>query len=284
MQLCPVLPFLLAVFFAASLSAQKPIPTSTEQHLATVARVNGMKASDLNVVVMKAHDGDREAQYLLALVYERGHLLGRDLAAAQVWMSKSADQGYVPAELGMGLLYLHEPKDAIPVGDYGRAERWLRLAASQGDAEAQFWLGLEYKHGAFGRTDYDEALQWFQKSAGQGLPNAQYSLGEMYEFGEGVPKDDIVAGRWLKAAADHFTSVPGVWDAEVELAYMYRDGRLHDSQIEAYKWLAIVDGSVVPPISDDTDLLARKMSKRDVAEAKRMAADWLKTHSRKPSS
>jgi TPR repeat protein len=284
MQLRHVLPFLLAVFFAASLSAQKPIPTSAEQHLATVARVNGMKASDLNLVVMKAHDGDREAQYLLALVYERGHLLGRDLAAAQVWMSKSADQGYLPAELNMGLLYLHEPKDRRPVGDYGSAERWLRLAATQGDAEAQFWLGLEYKRGAFGLTDYHEALQWLQKSTEQGLPIAQYSMGEMYELGEGVTKNDIVAGRWFKAAADHLSSVPGVWEAEVELAYMYRDGRLRDSQIEAYKWLAIVDASVVPPISDDTDRFARHMSKRDVAEAKRMAADWLKTHSRKPSS
>ena len=75
----------------------------------------------------------------------------------------------------------------------------------------------------------------------------------------------------------------GVWEAEVELAYMYRDGRLRDSFIEAYKWLAIVDGSLVPPISDDTDLLARHMSKRDIAEAQRIAGDWLETHSRKPN-
>ena len=153
-----------------------------------------------------------------------------------------------------------------------------------GDADAQFWLGLEYKHGAFGLTDYREAHQWLHKAAEQGLPNAQYSLGQMYELGEGVPKNDIVAGRWFKAAADHLSSVQGVWEAEVELAYMYRDGRLRDSEIEAYKWLAIVDGSIAPPISADTDLLARKMSKRDVAEAKRIAADWLKTHSRKPFS
>jgi TPR repeat protein len=283
MQLRPILPFLFTVFFAVSLSAQQPIPISAEQHLATVARVNGIKASDLNAVVMKAHEGEREAQHLLALVYERGHLLSRDLATAQIWMAKSADHGYVPAELDMGLFYLHEPKDAMPVGDYGRAERWLRLAATQGDADAQFWLGLEYERGAFGLTDYHEAYQWLHKAAEQGLPNAQYSLGQMYELGEGVPKTDIVAGRWFKAAADHLSSVPGVWEAEVELAYMYRDGRLRDSEIEAYKWLAIVDGSVVPPISDDTDLLARHMSKRDTAEAQRMADDWLETHSRKPN-
>ena len=282
MHLGLALSFLFAVLFSVSLSGQKPIPPSFEQHLATIARVYGMNASEVNAVLMKAHDGDREAQYLLALVYERGHLLKRDLAIAQIWMSKSAEQGYVPAELGMGLLYLHEPEDAIPVGDYGVAERWLRLAATQGDAEAQFWVGLEYEHGAFGLIDYQEALRWMQKAAKQGLPNAQYGLGQLYELGEGVPKDDILAGRWFKAAADHFSNVQGVWEAEVELAYMYRDGRLRDGDVEAYKWLAIVDASVVPPISDDTDQLARHMNKHDVAEAQRLTADWLKTHSRKP--
>lgn len=283
MHLRPILPLLFTVFVRVSLSAQQPIPLSAEQHLAVITRVNEMNASDVNTVVIKAQKGEREAQYLLALVYDRGQLLRRDSATAQIWMAKSADQGYVPAELDMGLFYLHEPKDAMPIGDYGRAERWLRLAASQGDADAQFWLGIEYGRGAFGLTDYHEALRWLNESAEQGLPNAQYGLGQMYELGEGVPRNDIVAGKWFKAAADHFSNVPGVWEAEVELAYMYRDGRLNDSQVEAYKWLAIVNRSVVPPISHDTDLLARQMSKRDIAKAQHMAGDWLEAHSRKPT-
>jgi len=46
----------------------------------------------------------------LALVYEHGHLLRRDFASVQIWMSKSAEQGYVPAQLGMvaELLYLNK--------------------------------------------------------------------------------------------------------------------------------------------------------------------------------
>ncbi len=61
-----------------------------------------VKTNDLNALVMQVQDGDREAEYLLALVYEHGHLLRRDFASAQIWMSKSAEQGYVPAQLGMG--------------------------------------------------------------------------------------------------------------------------------------------------------------------------------------
>jgi TPR repeat protein len=243
--------------------------------------MNEMNPSDGSALFMKAQEGDREAQYLVALLYEAGHLVMRDLASAHVWMSKSAEQGYAPAELGLGLLFLHGPQYAAPVRDYSRAERWMRLAASQGDADAQFWLGREYEDGAFG-PNYQEALQWLQQSAEQGLPNAQCRMGQKYEFGQGVPKDEAVAGRWFKAAADHYSDVEGVWKAEVELAYMYRDGRLRDSPIEAYKWLAIVDRSVVPPISDDTDQLARKMSKSDVAEAQRLADAWLKAHARRP--
>jgi hypothetical protein len=48
-----VLPFLSIGFLAVSLSAQKPIPISAEHHLAAVARVNGMSASDVNAVVIK---------------------------------------------------------------------------------------------------------------------------------------------------------------------------------------------------------------------------------------
>src|SRR5213079_885072 len=159
MSLRPPLALLSAIFFAVSLSAQKPLPVSTEEHLATLARVDGMKTSDLNALFVQAKYGGREAEYLWALVYEQGRLLKRDFASAQIWMSRAAEQGYVPAQLGMGLLYLHEPKGATPVGDYGRAERWLRLAATQADADAQFWLGLGYTRGTFGVTDYQEALR-----------------------------------------------------------------------------------------------------------------------------
>jgi TPR repeat protein len=282
MDLRFVLPLLFAILSTVSLFGQKPIPESAEKHIAALARVRAMNASDLNTLVMKARDGDQESQYLLALAYGEGDLVKRDLALSQVWMTKSAEQGYAPAELRLGLSFLHGPQYAAPVHDYGLAERWMRLAAFQGDADAEFWLGREYEDGAFGATDDQEALQWLQKSAEQGLPNAQARLGQKYEFGQGVPNDEVVAGRWFKAAADHYSDVEGVWKAEVELAYMYRDGRLRDSPIEAYKWLAIVDRSVVPPISDDTDQLARKMSKGDVAEAQRLADDWLKAHSRRP--
>jgi TPR repeat protein len=158
----------------------------------------------------------------------------------------------------------------------------LRLAATQGNADAQFWLGTGYERGWFGGTDYREALKWLRKSAAQGLPNAQYCLGQMYEEGKGVPESDFLAASWYRKAADHFPHtghVGGIWEAEVQLANLYRHGRLPKDDIEAYMWFAIVGSSVVPADDYDMKESAQHMTKAQITQAQRMARDWIKQHS-----
>ena len=183
----------------------------------------------------------------------------------------------------MGEMYLVGGKTR-PVPNYPDADRWFRLAAMQGDAEAEFWLGAGYERGLFGTVDYREALKWLRKSAAQGLPDAQYCLGDMYDAGEGVPESDEMAARWYRKAADHFFGVSGVWEAELELESMYRDGRLGKNYEEAYMWAAIVGSSVDPP--DDTDMkrAARHMNKPQIVEAQRRAGEWIGRHTRQPKN
>jgi TPR repeat protein len=221
----------------------------------------------------------------LALVYAEGRLVPKDLAAARTWMLKSAEQGYVPAQDGMGEMYLNNITYPGAIPDYGDAERWLRLAAFQGDADAQFWLGTGYERGWFGATDYREALKCLRKAAEQGLPDAQFGLGQMYDVGEGVPEGEVVAASWYRRAADHFAyvgdqPVGGVREAAIELACMYRDGRLSQDYVEAYKWFAIVGSSVVPPADEDVKRVARRMTKAQIVQAQRMAEDWINRHTR----
>jgi TPR repeat protein len=192
-----------AVFFVTPLAAQQNLPKSTQEHLAASARVETLTPSDFKTLLSQAQSGDREAHYLLALIYERGLLVPRDFPAAGSWMLKSAEQGYVPAQGAMGEMYLINVRDNGPIPDYGDADRWLRLAATQGDADAQYWLGTGYGRGWFGGIDYREALKWLRKAAAQGEPNAQFSLGQMYEDGEGVPESDSLAASWYRKAADH---------------------------------------------------------------------------------
>jgi len=200
-------------------------------------------------------------------------------------MLKSAEQGYVPAESGMGKMYLTNQLSG-PVPNYADADRWLRLAATQGDAEAQFWLGVGYDRGYFGGVDYTEALKWINKSAAQGLPDAQHELGQMYEEGNGVPQSNERAAYWFRRAADHLSDVSGVFGSEAELVGMYRDGRLKRNEIEAYMWIAIVDSSVDPPIDPATDAdiqhVVNRMTKSEVAEAQQRAREWVLRHQTRP--
>jgi TPR repeat protein len=236
--------------------------------------------SDFTDISSKARSGDKEAQHWMALLYGDGRLVPKDDAVARDWMLKSAEQGYAPAQEGMGRMYLRTMTKNGSVRDYGDADRWLRLAATQGYAEAQFWLGTGYEQGWFGGIDYGEALKWLRRAADQGHPNAQFCLGQMYEDGHGVAENNVVAAGWYRKAADHSPNpyLGGVWEAEVELAYMYRDGRLPRDDVQAYMWFAIVGSSVDPPTDDDIKKVARRMTRAQIAEAQRRAEDWVKRH------
>jgi hypothetical protein len=169
MALHKVLPvFAIFYVFVSAAPAQAPLPTSTQAQLSTNARLEGITLNDFTKVVSQAQAGQREAQYLVALAYEEDRLVIRDHALAARWMLQSAEQEFVPAQAGMGELYIAGVKDDGPIPHRGDAEKWFRLAAAQGDAEAQFWLGAAYQGGWFGAFDDREALKWLRKAAAQG--------------------------------------------------------------------------------------------------------------------
>lgn len=277
-----VLPISVLLLLVGVVLAQERLPASTQARLATAAYLEGFALPDFTKVMSKAQSGDREAQYLMALIYLEGRLVPKDFTTGQSWMLKSAEQGYVPAQAGMGEMYLNGIRHNGVIPDYVDAERWLRLAATQGDADAQVWLGNGYERGYFGTFDYREAFNWLRKAAAQGLPGAQFSLGQMYEEGEGVPESDSMAANWYRKAADHFPEedLGGVWEAEVQLAQMYRDGRLPKDYVEAYMWFAIVGSAVVPRADEDIKLAAQHMTKAQIAKAQLMAENWTRRHRR----
>lgn len=282
MRVCGAISVAVVAFLAVSVTAQEGLPASYRERLATLDRLKRMTATDVQDLTSQAQSGAPDAQYVLALVYGIGRLVPRDEAAAQRWMLKSAEQGYVPAEAAVGEHYLDKHRSG-PVPNYADADRWLRLAATQGDAEAQLWLGLGYERGYFGDIDNQEALKWLRESADQGLPDAQFRLGQMYEYREGVRKSNARAAYWFRRAADHFSDVSGVFPAEVELVYMYRDGRLKGNDVEAYMWFAVVGSSVDPPTDDDVKEVAKRMTKADIAEAQQRAWAWIERHPRRPN-
>jgi len=76
-------------------------------------------------------------------------------------------------------------------------------AAESGDAVALNHLCYGYIYGQEGYPkDYKQALLWCKKGAVLGEPNDETLYAEMYYFGEGVKKDDVIAEKWYKRAAE----------------------------------------------------------------------------------
>ena len=119
-------------------------------------------------------------------------------AKAFQWFKKAAEQGIVPAQFNLGLMYL---KGEGVLQDYKQAFKWYTKAAEQGHALAQFNLGLMYRQGHGALQDYKQAVKWYTKSAEQGFADAQYNLGVLYALGNGVLKDTVTAYSWANIAA-----------------------------------------------------------------------------------
>jgi len=228
-----------------------------------------LTSSDFRTLLSHAESGDREAQYQVAMVYAypQGTSVAKNDAASREWMLRSAEQGYVPAEAGIGLMYMSAN------GDSGKADMWLRRAAEQGNPEAQFWLGTAYEEGLFGTTDYREAFKWLRKAAEQGHPDAQVILGEMYEDGEFVSQNYALAAKWYRKAAEHVPDSGGVGQGRNQLGLLYLKGLgVPKNLVLAYMWFSLTES--------DTNLKEAEcdMTPAQIAEARKMASDWLRQH------
>ncbi len=124
--------------------------------------------------------------------------------------------------------------EAYRQGDYATALTNWRPLAERGHAAAQSSLGFLYNYGHGVPRDYAQAVKWYRRAARQGFPAAQYHLGFLYTKGLGVPQDYRRAHMWFSLGA------------EGGLTYSDRNRAI----------------------------VARRMTKEQIAEAKEMARQW----------
>jgi hypothetical protein len=134
------------------------------------------------------------------------------------------------------------------------------------------WAGLyEDAMAAIEREDYPTAIGILKTIAEQGNPGAQATLALVYDMGHGVEQSSTEAVKWYRLAA-----AQGEKSALYNLAGMYDGGQgVTQDNVRAYMWydlsVAAGNASAVP----DRDELGKKMSKQQIAEAKKMEADCL---------
>ena len=140
----------------------------------------------------------------------------------------------------------------------------LLLASPAGAGFDEGWAAYE-------RGDYATALREWRPLANQGHANAQYNLGTMYDKGQGVPQDYAAAVKWYRKAANQGNDA-----AQSNLGYMYAKGQgVVQDYVRAHMWFNIAASRGNKSVVENRDIVAKKMPPAQIAEAQRMARDWV---------
>lgn len=172
---------------------------------------------------------------------------------------------------------LEDAGAAYKRGDYATAMRLVRPLAEQGNTAAEYNLGTMYYNGEGTRRDYAESLKWYRMAAGHGDVESARRVGFMYANGQGVPRDEAEALKWYRLAADR-----GDAEAQNNLGVIYSDGKgVPPNLVEATKWFKVAAARFPAAEKDKRDkamknseLLAKKMTPTQVAEADKLAREW----------
>lgn len=124
---------------------------------------------------------------------------GRDYAQARQWYEKAAEQRIPEAEFNLAVMY---EKGRGVASDTAQALKWHQRAAEDGDLDSQYKVAQTLFYGDGMPQNRVLAAEWYGKSAAQGLAAAQGKLGQIYLHGWGVPSDKPKAVALLRQAAE----------------------------------------------------------------------------------
>eukprot|EP00808_Paulinella_micropora_P024822 g78060.t1 len=196
-------------------------PGSTDAFLpATLAVAKAVAAKDdaraVALYQLAAAQGHANAQVKLALRFEKGRGVEKNMTKAVELYQLAAAQGYYMAQTNLGVCYKNGrgvKKNKI------KAVELFQLAAAQGHARAQFYLGACYEHGSGVEKNEAKAVELYQLAAAQGHAAAQCQLGVCYKNGHGVEKNEAKAVELYQQAA-----AKGFAIAQNNLGVCYKKG------------------------------------------------------------
>lgn len=129
------------------------------------ATLGSSSKNNVTGFIRSANMGSSEAQYLLALFYERGLNVKKDLKESVKWCTLAANNGHVKAMIMFGRKF----REGLGVEANAKsAIRWMRKAANTGDVLGCLELGdMEESAGR-----WKIAMEWYLKAAHMGNSQA----------------------------------------------------------------------------------------------------------------
>jgi TPR repeat protein len=196
-------------------------------------------------LLARANAGDAKSQFLVGSAYYMGESVQWDLAQAETWYRKAAENGDSTAQFALGWAYLWGSFGIAE--DHNQAMVWFRKAAEHTSsiemnkvpqmipvlANPYSMLGFIYEDGKDLPQDYSQAAFWYRKGAEQGAPDAQSAIGSLYADGKGVPQDYGQAVAWYQKAANQGSII-----AQSNLGTLYLLGHgVPQDYKQAVEWL-----------------------------------------------
>ncbi len=128
--------------------------------------------------------GDPDAQFNLGQAYKLGRGVPVDLAQAEGWYRRAADQGHLQAEdnLGLVLFTANKREAAMP---------YLGRAAARGEPRAQYVLGTAHFNGDLAPRDWARAYALTKRASDAGLSIASARLAQLDRL---IPLEDRQRG------------------------------------------------------------------------------------------
>ena len=159
--------------------------------------------------------GNKQAQKKVGRFYRDGKGCRKNLALAEKWLKKSADQGSGSAMFSLAHLY----KEQWDRQDYKKSMFYFKKALKKGVKNSYAEIGWLYQDGQGVNKSSKRAFRWFKNGVDNGDRRSQYGIGCMYLNGWGCEQDYSLALKHFKIALE-----AGFSRANTNLGYMYKNG------------------------------------------------------------
>lgn len=212
----PVMAIFLFLLLAVSPATQAHAQTN-EVDAARLAYLDGHYEEALKVLIPAAEAGNANAQNIVAIAYENGNGVAKDVRKAMEWYEKSVAQGFSKAEFNLATLLREAPEGITQ--DYARAAALFEAGIAKNYPHSFWERGRMHAQGEGGEVDLKAAIALYERGLALGNGQSGNALAELYRRGEGVEKDEVRAREIYAEAAR-----TGYGVAMGNLGYMYESG------------------------------------------------------------
>jgi len=157
---------------------------------------------ELNQWILRAYEGDRDAQFKVGVLFTNDQFDEPDYQQAVYWYKQAALQGHVLAQYNLGHQYLAGL--GIDRSERQAMEWWLK-AAQSGHALAQFNVGRGYYLGIGLAENHKKSRQWFERAAKNGEQKSIEILSQI-TWREDTAPDDTEPSSEAVAQSNDATS------------------------------------------------------------------------------